>query len=70
MKISAILEDVNSDDDDTEIDGEEDTIINIDHSRRPRITLLHLQKLRKLRAVEDIENKTRLSTIGNMYGSQ
>lgn len=51
-------------------DEEEDeyTVINIDHKRRPRITLRHLQKLRKTRGMEELENKQRLKDIAKIYG--
>lgn len=44
------------------------TFINIDHHRRPRITLRHLQKLRKTRSIEDLEQKQRIDDVAYIYG--
>ena len=44
------------------------TVINIDHKRRPRITLKHLHKLRKTRNIEDLENKQRIEDVAKIYG--
>ena len=43
-------------------------VINIDHKRRPRITLRHLQKLRKTRSIEDLEQKQRVDDVAYIYG--
>lgn len=43
-------------------------IVNIDHVRRPKITLLHLQKLRKTRALEELEQKQRIKDVASIYG--
>tara|TARA_R110000851_G_scaffold129231_1_gene261905 strand:- start:721 stop:927 length:207 start_codon:yes stop_codon:yes gene_type:complete len=42
--------------------------VNIDHHRRPRITLRHLQKLRKTRSIEDLEQKQRIGDVADIYG--
>jgi len=51
-------------------DEQEDdyTVVNIDHRRRPRITLRHLQKLRKTRSIEDLEQKQRIKDVAHIYG--
>ena len=51
-------------------DEQEDdyTVVNIDHKRRPRITLRHLQKLRKTRSIEDLEQKQRIDDVAYIYG--
>lgn len=43
-------------------------VVNIDHKRRPRITLRHLQKLRKTRSIETIEQKQRVDDVAYIYG--
>ena len=43
-------------------------VVNIDHRRRPRITLRHLQKLRKTRSIEDLEQKQRIDDVAYIYG--
>lgn len=43
-------------------------VVNIDHRRRPRITLRHLQKLRKTRGIEDLEQKQRIDDMAYIYG--
>jgi len=45
------------------------TVVNIDHKRRPRITLRHLQKLRKTRNIEELEQKQRIDDVAYIYGS-
>ena len=47
---------------------DEYTMVNIDHKRRPRITLRHLQKLRKTRSIEDLEQKQRIDDVAYIYG--
>jgi hypothetical protein len=44
------------------------TVVNIDHRRRPRITLQHLQKLRKTRSIEELEQKQRIDDVAYIYG--
>lgn len=44
------------------------TVVSIDHHRRPRITLRHLQKLRKTRSIEDLEQKQRIDDVAYIYG--
>ena len=44
------------------------TVVNIDHKRRPRITLQHLQKLRKTRSIEELEQKQRIDDVAYIYG--
>jgi len=43
-------------------------VVNIDHRRRPRITLRHLQKLRKTRSIEELEQKQRIKDVAHIYG--
>lgn len=43
-------------------------VVNIDHRRRPRITLRHLQKLRKTRGIEELEQKQRIDDVAYIYG--
>lgn len=43
-------------------------VVDIDHKRRPRITLKHLQKLRKTRSIEDLEQKQRIDDVAYIYG--
>lgn len=45
------------------------TYVNIDHMRRPRITLRHLQKLRKTRSIEELETKQRIKDVADIYGT-
>lgn len=40
----------------------------IDDTRRPRLTILHLQKLRKARDAERYEKAQHLDFLPNMYG--
>jgi hypothetical protein len=42
--------------------------VNIDHKRRPRITLRHLQKLRKTRGIEELEHKQQVDDAAYVYG--
>lgn len=51
-----------------EQENDEYTTINIDHKRRPRITLRHLQKLRKTRSIEELEQKKRINDVSVIYG--
>jgi oxalate decarboxylase/phosphoglucose isomerase-like protein (cupin superfamily) len=44
------------------------SVIEIDHHRRPRITLNHLQKLRKTRSIEELEQKQRIDDVAYIYG--
>ena len=43
------------------------TYIEIDHARRPRITLRHLQKLRKTRNIEELETAQRREDVSRIY---
>ena len=43
------------------------TFIDIDHMRRPRITLRHLQKLRKTRSIEELETIQRMRDVSRIY---
>lgn len=43
------------------------TYIEIDHMRRPRITLKHLQKLRKTRSIEELETAQRQRDVSRIY---
>jgi hypothetical protein len=61
MKIDMILEYYNQDND-------EYNLIEIDHKRRPRLTLKHLQKLRRIRSIENFEHSERVKYAARMYG--
>jgi len=43
-------------------------IAHMDDTRRPRLTMLHLQKLRKSRDVEKYETAQHLDFLPDMYG--
>jgi hypothetical protein len=43
-------------------------IAHKDDTRRPRLTLLHLQKLRKARDVAKLETAEHLNFLPDMYG--
>ena len=43
------------------------TYVEIDHVRRPRITLKHLQKLRKTRSIEELETSQRQRDVSRIY---
>ncbi len=51
-----------------EQDRDDYNVVNIDHRRRPRITLQHLQKLRKTRSIEELEQKQRIDDVAYIYG--
>lgn len=44
-------------------------IQRIDDTRKPRITLLHLNRLKKMRAARDLENLVRRDILGLLYGA-
>lgn len=41
----------------------------MDDTRRPRLTMLHLQKLRKARDVERYEQAKHINFLPDMYGA-
>lgn len=43
--------------------------MHMDDTRRPRLTLSHLQKLRKARDAERFENEQHLRFLPDMYGA-
>lgn len=43
-------------------------VASMDDSRRPRLTLMHLQKLRKARDVEKYEKAQHIGFLPDMYG--
>ena len=45
------------------------TVVDIDHIRRPRITLFHLNKLRKVRNIEKVEKEQRVKDAARIYGA-
>jgi len=51
-------------------EAEDDKIntLKIDDTRRAKITLKHLNKLRKKRELEKLENQERLNNLGAIYG--
>lgn len=51
-------------------EAEDDKIntIKIDDTRRAKITLKHLNKLRKKRELEKLENQERINNLGTIYG--
>lgn len=61
MKIDMILEYYDQDND-------EYNVVEIDHKRRPRLTLKHLQKLRRIRSIEAYEHGERVKNVAKMYG--
>ena len=42
---------------------------SMDDTRRPRLTMTHLQKLRKARDVERFEKEQQLQFLPDMYGA-
>ena len=42
--------------------------VHMDDTRRPRLTLLHLQKLRKSRDAERVDQAQHLEFLPDMYG--
>jgi hypothetical protein len=42
---------------------------HMDDTRRPRLTMLHLQKLRKSRDAERVESAQHLNFLPDMYGT-
>ena len=49
---------------------DEYTILNIDHSRRPKLTLRHLGKLRRTRALDEMEKAQRRKDVFTLYGPE
>jgi hypothetical protein len=43
-------------------------VAHMDDTRRPRLTLLHLQKLRKARDIERYETAQHVNFLPDMYG--
>jgi hypothetical protein len=43
--------------------------LQLDDTRRPRITLAHLNKLKKMRAARQLENLVRRDVLELIYGS-
>ncbi len=43
-------------------------VASMDDSRRPRLTMMHLQKLRKARDVEKYERAQHVNFLPDMYG--
>lgn len=43
--------------------------LELDDTRRPRLTLMHLNRLKKMRAAREIENLVRRDTLELLYGS-
>lgn len=43
-------------------------VAHMDDTRRPRLTMLHLQKLRKSRDVEKYETAQHINFLPDMYG--
>jgi hypothetical protein len=41
----------------------------ISDTRKPRLTLRHLNKLKKMRAAQDLENHMRMDTLEIIYGA-
>lgn len=42
---------------------------HIKDTRKPRLTLFHLNKLKKMRAAQDLENHMRTDTLEIIYGT-
>ncbi len=53
-----------------DVEDDEYTKIRISDSNRPRLTLKHLNKLRKLKDVRREEDKDRKAFVSVMYNSQ
>lgn len=43
---------------------------SIRQTRKPKFTLRHLNKLKKMRAAEDLERMMRMDTLEIIYGTQ
>lgn len=41
----------------------------VTNTRKPRLTLRHLNKLKKMRAAQDLENHMRMDTLEIIYGA-
>jgi len=39
------------------------------YTRKPRLTLMHLNKLKKMRAAQELENHMRTDTLEIIYGA-
>lgn len=50
-------------------EAEDDSVntLKIDDTRRAKITLKHLNKLRKKRELEKLENQERVANLGSIY---
>ena len=48
--------------------GDQQGIAHLDDTRRPRLTFMHLQKLRKARDMEKYENAEHIKFLPDMYG--
>lgn len=44
--------------------------IDIDHVRRPRVTLYHLHKLNNIRSIEELEKQIQTKRASRIYGQQ
>jgi hypothetical protein len=44
-------------------------IQQLDDTRRPRLTLKHLNRLKKMRAARDLENLVRRDVLNMLYGT-
>ena len=42
--------------------------VNFSDTRKPRMTLLNLNKLKKMRAAQDLENAIRMDSLEIIYG--
>lgn len=53
------------------IDPDEDSYMKADpdDARKPKLTLRQLNKLKKIRATNDLENSKKVSLLGAMYGA-
>jgi serine/threonine protein kinase HipA of HipAB toxin-antitoxin module len=45
-------------------------IQQLDDTRRPRLTLKHLNRLKKMRAARDLENLVRRDILNMLYGKE
>lgn len=43
--------------------------VNAEDTRKPKLTLKHLNKMKKFKAINDMENIKRQSILTTMYGS-
>lgn len=65
MRFSDILNETNNYD----VTDDRNSTMHLDDTRKPRLTLRHLNKLRHMREAKKLDSKTRRSEWGKMYAS-